>query len=224
MPGFFKKIVDRVSGYSDEYEDEYEDDQYDERQDSHSQSGSNEFSSYYDDQTYVQQPQERSRPQQSPPQPQYTARQDNYRQEQQYSYSDQYRADIPSSPPPMSSAQSAAPISSKVVPLKGLSDRQLVFLQPDSIKSAQLVCDHLRNGHAVICNIENVDAKIAQRVIDFISGSAFALDGKVKPIDSKAHNFVAAPKGVSLVDDKQDVEKRNSGQMQDQGPYRQQYM
>ena len=204
MPGLFKKIVDRVSGYSDEYEDEYEDDHYDDRQESHPQFGGNDLSQYNEDQGYNQQPpvQEQYR------QPAAYTRQDQYQQD----YSDSYRNEAPS----------FSKMSSKVVPLKALSDRQLVFLQPDSIKSAQLVCDHLRSGHAVICNIENVDAKIAQRVIDFISGAAFALDGKVKPIDSKAHNFVAAPKGVSLVDDKQDGERRSP--QRDQGQYRQQYM
>ena len=92
---------------------------------------------------------------------------------------------------------------SKVVPLKNVTgDHQLVFIQPDSIKSAQSVCDHVRAGHTVICNIENVDAKVAQRMIDFISGAAHALDGNVKPIDAKAHSFVAAPKNVSMVDKK----------------------
>jgi len=73
-------------------------------------------------------------------------------------------------------------------------------MQPNNIQSAQRVCDHLRAGHMVICNIENVDAKIAQRVIDFISGSTYAMDGNVKPIDARAHSFVAVPRSVSLVD------------------------
>ena len=209
--GFIKNFVDRVSGYSDEYEDEYEDEQYDDRQESNPQFGGND-SQYNEDIGYTPQPPAQEHYRQPAA---YPRQEPSYQQQDQFTYNDHYRTEAP----PM-----APPISSKVVPLKSLSDRQLVFLQPDSIKSAQLVCDHLRNGHAVICNIENVDAKIAQRVIDFISGAAFALDGKVKPIDSKAHNFVAAPKGVSLIDDKQQDSGRRAPE-RDQGQYRnQQYM
>ncbi len=98
-------------------------------------------------------------------------------------------------------SRTSAP-AQKVVPIRSAtpSEQQLVILQPNNISSAQRVCDHLRAGHTVICNIENVDAKVAQRVIDFISGSTYAMDGNVKPIDARAHSFVAVPRSVSLVD------------------------
>ena len=122
---------------------------------------------------------------------------------------------------PHSQEATMGPQQPKVVPLRNTSgDHQLVFIQPDSIKTAQSVCDHVRSGHTVICNIENVDARIAQRVIDFISGAAHALDGNVKPIDAKAHSFVAAPKNVSLVDKK--VPERKYTQ-EYSAPYRSQF-
>lgn len=118
-------------------------------------------------------------------------------QEQQYAaapYQQEPRAQYT---PPARTA--SAP---KVVPIKSAApgEQQLVILQPNNIQSAQRVCDHLRAGHTVICNIENVDAKVAQRVIDFITGSTYAMDGNVKPIDARAHSFVAVPRNVSLID------------------------
>ncbi|NLV47658.1 MAG: cell division protein SepF, partial [Clostridiaceae bacterium] len=59
-------------------------------------------------------------------------------------------------------------------------------------------CDHIRAGKTVICNIEKVDAKVAQRVIDFITGAAYALDGKVMPVSSVI--FVVAPRQTTLVE------------------------
>jgi len=167
MAGFFKKIVDKLSGYPEDADGDYDSDYgYDE-------SSADQYGYAPQTQAYTQ-PQEQqfaSAPFQQEPRMQYSA-------------------------PPRSSA---AP---KVVPIKQAApgEQQLVILQPNNIQSAQKVCDHLRAGHTVICNIENVDAKVAQRVIDFITGSTYAMDGNVKPIDARAHSFVAVPRNVSLVD------------------------
>ena len=160
MAGFFKKIVDKLSGYPDDADFDYEG-EYD-----YDEAVEEEYDAPVSQQAYPQQ--EQFRPGNIPdPMMHYTA-------------------------PQRSSPQ-------KVVPIKA-GEQQLVIMQPNNIQSAQRVCDHLRAGHMVICNIENVDAKIAQRVIDFISGSTYAMDGNVKPIDARAHSFVAVPRSVSLVD------------------------
>ena len=76
--------------------------------------------------------------------------------------------------------------------------QQVVIMQPADIEAAQQACDHIRSGKTVICNIEKVDPKVAQRVIDFITGSAYALDGKVMPVSSVI--FVVAPRNTALVE------------------------
>ncbi len=87
---------------------------------------------------------------------------------------------------------------SKVVDLKPHGNQQVVIMQPADIESAQQACDHIRAGKTVICNIEKVDTKVAQRVIDFITGAAYALDGKVMPVSSVI--FVVAPHNTALVE------------------------
>lgn len=77
-------------------------------------------------------------------------------------------------------------------------EQQVLILTPDSIRNSQLVCNHIRAGHTVICNIESVDRAVAQRVIDYISGAAYAIDGDVKPIDANRKTFVVAPRTVKL--------------------------
>lgn len=88
--------------------------------------------------------------------------------------------------------------SSRVVDFKQSGHQQVVIMQPADIDSAQQACDHIRSGKTVICNIEKVDPKIAQRVIDFITGAAYALDGKVLPVSSVI--FVVAPRNTSLLE------------------------
>ncbi|HBP38051.1 MAG TPA: cell division protein SepF [Clostridiales bacterium] len=86
----------------------------------------------------------------------------------------------------------------KVVDIKTNGQQQVVIMQPSDIEAAQQTCDHIRAGKTVICNIEKVDAKVAQRVIDFITGAAYALDGKVMPVSSVI--FVVAPRNTTLVE------------------------
>ena len=89
--------------------------------------------------------------------------------------------------------------SHKVVDFKATPGQpQVVIMQPADIEAAQQACDHIRSGKTVICNIEKVDPKVAQRVIDFITGAAYALDGKVMPVSSVI--FVVAPRNTSLVE------------------------
>lgn len=106
-----------------------------------------------------------------------------------------------------------------IVPIKA-NETQVVILQPDSIRSSQQVCDHIRQGHTVICNIENVDRNVAQRVIDYISGAAYSIDGNVKPIDQNRKTFVVAPRTVSLMD-REMLAKQEEAQNQANNGYRQ---
>lgn len=74
--------------------------------------------------------------------------------------------------------------------------QQIVIMEPANIETAQQVCDDVRSGKTVICNIEKIDPKIAQRVIDFITGAAYALRGNVMPISALI--FVVAPGSTSI--------------------------
>ncbi len=88
---------------------------------------------------------------------------------------------------------------SKVVDLRPTGGHnQVVIMQPADIEAAQQACDHIRSGKTVICNIEKVDPKVAQRVIDFITGAAYAMDGRVMPVSSVI--FVVAPRNTALVE------------------------
>lgn len=86
----------------------------------------------------------------------------------------------------------------KLVDFKSGSGNQVIVVKPHDMESAQELCNHLRAGRTVICNFEQVDQKIAQRVVDFITGSAYALDGQVRPVSNLI--FVIVPRQVTLLD------------------------
>ena len=59
--------------------------------------------------------------------------------------------------------------------------------------------DELRKKKAVILNMENVDKALTRRVVDFLSGSVYALDGSVKKIAQSTYLF--CPHNMDIVGD-----------------------
>ena len=71
----------------------------------------------------------------------------------------------------------------------------VVMLSPYDIRTSQIVCDHIRQGHIVICNL--TASSNNQRVVDYISGGVYAFDGRIEPTAVKT-TFVCTPKNVNL--------------------------
>lgn len=65
----------------------------------------------------------------------------------------------------------------------------VVLFRPTSFNDATKAADDLRDKKAVIVNLENVDKAISRRVIDFLSGCAYALDGTVNKIALATYLF-----------------------------------
>lgn len=85
---------------------------------------------------------------------------------------------------------SAAPsgFNGNVVSMGG-NKQEVVLCHLDSFADTSNAADHLRGRKAVILNMENVDKAMARRVVDFLSGCAYALDGKVKKIAQSTYLF-----------------------------------
>lgn len=80
---------------------------------------------------------------------------------------------------------------------------EVCVIKPVSIEDAKEITDTLRCGRAVVLNLEGLDIEIAQRIIDFASGSSYAIDGKLQKISN--HIFILTPKTVDISGDFQDV-------------------
>lgn len=98
--------------------------------------------------------------------------------------------------------------SSKVTPFKttptkrtsGGSGLELCVIKPQSFEDATEITDTLlNNNHAVVLNLEGVDVDIAQRIIDFASGSCYAINGNLQKISR--YIFIITPSSVDISGD-----------------------
>ena len=87
----------------------------------------------------------------------------------------------------------------KVVNIHSQSQFRMVVSQPESFDDAQEICDHLKSQKPVVINLESVEKQDAQRIIDFLSGSVYAMDGSIQKVSSDI--FVIAPNNVDVSGD-----------------------
>ncbi|MBE7016922.1 MAG: cell division protein SepF [Ruminococcaceae bacterium] len=86
----------------------------------------------------------------------------------------------------------------KVVNLAGgNSAMQMVLAKPDRFEAAVEIADHLRDRRAVLMNLETTPKDTARRLIDFLSGVAYAMGGKIKKVS--ANTYIITPSSVNLM-------------------------
>ncbi len=73
---------------------------------------------------------------------------------------------------------------------------RMVVFQPQTYEDTQTIIDNLKSRKPVIVNLESLNVDVAQRVLDFISGAIYALDGSVRKVSKGI--FLLAPKGVDI--------------------------
>ena len=89
--------------------------------------------------------------------------------------------------------------SAKVVNINATAQMQVVLAKPDRFDMVSEIADHLRDKHAVVLNLEATNKDIARRLVDFLSGCAYALDGKIKKI--AVSTYLITPYNVDIVGD-----------------------
>jgi len=89
--------------------------------------------------------------------------------------------------------------AAKVVNLNASAQLKVVLVKPERFEAAADIADHLRDKRAVVMNLEQTNKDIARRLIDFLSGVAYAQDGKIKKI--AANTYIITPYNVDLMGD-----------------------
>lgn len=84
-----------------------------------------------------------------------------------------------------------------------MSGNEVCIFKPSSIEDSREITETLLQGKAVIINFEGLHVEISQRIIDFISGSCYALDGNLQKISN--YIFIATPNSVDISGDFQDL-------------------
>ena len=100
-------------------------------------------------------------------------------------------------------ASEPASFSGKVLSMNG-NRPAVVLFRPTSFNDATKAADDLRDKKAVIVNLENVDKAISRRVIDFLSGCAYALDGSVNKIALATYLF--CPHNMEVMGDLENLQ------------------
>ena len=89
--------------------------------------------------------------------------------------------------------------SNKVVNIHTTTQLQVVLVKPERFENASEIADHLREKRTVVLNLESTNKDIARRLIDFLSGVAYAGDGKIKKVS--ANTYIITPYSVDLMGD-----------------------
>ncbi|MCM8899683.1 cell division protein SepF [Caldicoprobacter algeriensis] len=85
----------------------------------------------------------------------------------------------------------------KVVNIHTSSYVKVVIYQPTSFEDTQIIINNLKNRKPIVVNLEALDTALAQRVLDFISGAVYALDGTIQKVSRGI--FVLAPSNIDIV-------------------------
>jgi len=96
----------------------------------------------------------------------------------------------------------------KILNMNNNNNLKVVVLSPQNILEARELCDHLRSNKPVIMNVEGIDTPLAQRMVDFLSGAVYCLDGDIQKISSGI--FLATPASIEITGDFKD-EIHNKG-------------
>lgn len=90
------------------------------------------------------------------------------------------------------------------------SGRSEVYVMiPHDTSESQTVADFLKGGKTIVLNMAGLDTTIAQRIIDFVAGSCYALDGTLQAISDNI--FIAAPSSIEVSGDLRELINDNAG-------------
>ena len=98
--------------------------------------------------------------------------------------------------------------SNKVVNIHTTTQLQVVLVKPERFENASEIADHLRDKRTVVLNLESTNKDIARRLLDFLSGVAYANEGKIKKV--AISTYIITPYNVDILGDLID-ELENNG-------------
>ncbi|WP_367926309.1 cell division protein SepF [uncultured Ruthenibacterium sp.] len=95
--------------------------------------------------------------------------------------------------------QDSDPKRNKVVNINSTMQLQVVLVKPERFDDASAVADHLNAKRTVVLNLESTSKDIARRLVDFLSGVAYANNGQIKRVANST--FIITPYNVDIMGD-----------------------
>lgn len=96
----------------------------------------------------------------------------------------------------------------KVVNINTTTQLRVVLVKPERFADASTIADHLNAKRTVVLNLESTNKEVSRRLVDFLSGVAYANNGEMKRV--AASTYIITPFNVDIVGDLLD-ELENSG-------------
>ena len=112
---------------------------------------------------------------------------------------DDFGFGVSAAPAPAAAPAAPAAFSGRVVNMSTGVKQEVVLFRPANFGETTKAADALRSNKAVVLNLENVDKAMSRRVVDFLSGSVYALQGTVTKIAQSAYLF--CPNNMNVVGD-----------------------
>lgn len=100
----------------------------------------------------------------------------------------------------------SAPKKGKIVNIHTTTQLKVVVVQPAAFEDSKEIADHLKTKKPIVVNLENIDREVAKRIIDFLSGAVYSLDGNIQKISNGI--FLIVPYNMGIMGDFKD-ELRN---------------
>ncbi len=111
---------------------------------------------------------------------------------------------------PSASSFDAGDKRNKVVNIHATAQLQVVLVKPERFENSTEIADHLRDKRTVVLNLESTPKEMARRILDFLSGVAYAQDGKIKKV--AVSTYIITPYNVDILGDLID-------ELENNGPY-----
>ncbi|MGP1568564.1 MAG: cell division protein SepF, partial [Peptoanaerobacter stomatis] len=117
---------------------------------------------------------------------------DEYNDENEYEEDDDYSASFSRKKKKVSKSDS------KVVPItkKMKSDSKVYIVSPKVFEDVEDISDRLLAGYVIALNIEALEDQVAQRIIDFMTGTMHAIDGKIQRVSK--YVYLISPENVEM--------------------------
>lgn len=84
----------------------------------------------------------------------------------------------------------------QVVSIHSQKQMKVVVMEPKTFEEVQAIADNLKNRKSVVVNLENAEKELAKRVVDFVSGAVYALNGSSQKVGNGI--FLFAPNNVDI--------------------------
>ena len=142
---------------------------------------------------------------------------DDYDEEEDvYEDEDEPEDDVPPPPPPREEPSRRREYQEpprrntggKVVNIHATTQLQVVLVKPERYENASEIADHLRDKRTVVLTLEKTQKDVARRLLDFLSGVAYAQEGKIKKV--ALQTYIVTPYNVDIMGDLID-ELENNG-------------